>query len=102
MVKSSTGVETSTVIEVSTVAETSTSTVSLTDPVNEYFFPDVDLSDKPWFKPDEELPAISVEIQQNVSIVLASIPISTKQKMGHSLDDMLQECIWNGYNCGPQ
>ena len=72
------------------------------DPVDLPFIPEVDLSDKPWFNPSEPTPDVNVEIQQNMARALTSIPMETKSMMGNSIEDMLQECTWNGYNCKPR
>ena len=71
------------------------------DPSAVPFIPDVDLSNKPWFVVGEDVPVLAIEVSQNVSRALVSIPTETRQKMGHTLDDMLQGCTWNSKNCGP-
>ena len=62
----------------------------------------MDLSDKPWFNPEKEVPDIRVETAKNVSKALASVPLETKTVMGHQLVDMLQECVWDSMICTPE
>jgi hypothetical protein len=61
----------------------------------------VDLSNKPWFVVGEDVPVVSIEVGQNMSRAMAQIPAETREKMGHTLSDMLQGCTWNNKNCGP-
>ena len=71
------------------------------DAADDVFIPEVDLSDKPWFKPEEEVNDIRVDTVKNISQALANIPLETKKIMGHQIDDMLQECIWDSVHCSP-
>ena len=48
------------------------------------------------------VPTVAVEATQNVTQVLAVLPVETQEKIGHSLNSMLQDCKWNGQNCGPR
>ena len=74
----------------------------LSDATDAQFSPEVDLSNKPWFSPDEEVPTFEVEAREKFGQALASVPTETKKAMGYQLDDTLQECGWHGGVCGPQ
>ena len=62
------------------------------------FEPEIDLS-KPWVIVDTEADSPAVERAKNLSNAMANIPPETKQKMGFTVQDMLQECTWNGNTC---
>ena len=70
------------------------------DPVNDYFAPEVNLDDKPWFSTDET-PSVSTEIAQNLTALLRDVPLSAQRAMGHRVDDMIHECSWAGKQCTP-
>ena len=70
------------------------------DPVNDYFEPDVDLSNKPWFD-EEPTPTVSTEISQNLTSLLRSMGLGEQRNMGHRVDDMVHECSWAGKQCTP-
>ena len=74
----------------------------LRDVTDDPFIPEVDLSNKPWFNPDEEVPTFAVEAREKVGQALASVSAETRKAMSHQLDDTLQECGWHGGVCGPQ
>ena len=65
------------------------------------FVPEVDLSDKPWFDPNNDKPNVEVEAGKNLTFALSQIDKVTKIKMGHNIADMLQECKWEAKNCNP-
>ena len=53
-------------------------------------------------QPEEVVTTVAIEATHNVTEVLAELPIETQQKLGHSLESMLQDCKWLGQNCGPR
>ena len=71
---------------------------NLSDLSDEPFSPDVDMS-KPWVTVDTTAPSIAVEAKRNLANAMTNIPIGTKEKMGSTIEDMLQECSWNGRTC---
>ena len=74
----------------------------MNDPTDEVFVPKVDLSNKPWFDPGVEVPTVRLEAARNLSRAVASIPLETRRLMGYTLPQMLQQCLWEGLNCGPR
>ena len=74
----------------------------LTDPTDYFFIPDVNLSGKFWFKPDEDIIDHQVKKTSKLASALAVIPEDTKREMGHQINEMLQYCRWNGAKCGPR
>ena len=70
----------------------------VTDPSDEPFIPEVDLS-KPWVNVDSSMDSPTLETKRNISIALGNISEQTRARMGFSLNDMLQECTWNGRKC---
>ena len=65
------------------------------------FVPEVDLSDKPWFDIDNDKPNVEVEAARNLTYALGELDAKTRIRMGHRIEDMLQECKWESKNCNP-
>ena len=74
-------------------------TGDLYDSADEPFFPEYDLSDKPWMR--SHMASIEVQTLSNISQTLVDIPVNIKMKMGHQLGTMMQQCTWDGVKCGP-
>ena len=74
----------------------------LSDKSDDIFIPEVDLSDKPWFTTEEDVPSFAAEAARNLSQALANIDDETRVIMGHHITDMLQGCEWDGQNCSPR
>ena len=65
------------------------------------FEPEVDLSDKPWFDVDNDKPNVEVEAAKNLTYAMSKFTPGLRRKMGHTIDEMLQECKWESQNCNP-
>ena len=72
----------------------------LDDTADEAFIPEVDISEKPWFH-DEGTMSVGVEVSKNMHIALREVPLAKQRAMGHKVEDMIQECVWNGKPCSP-
>ena len=70
---------------------------TLADTSDEAFIPEVDLTNKPWFNLTSE--PVSTSSQKKASVILANIPAESIAEMGHSVNEMLVECMWNGMLC---
>ena len=75
-------------------------TVLVADEADKEFIPEVDLSNKTWFKPNEKVEVAELGALRNISSALNDLPLKTRIAMGHDLDDMLIKCSWAGYACG--
>ena len=64
------------------------------------FTPSVNLVNRPWFH-DEGSPAVVVEATKNVTLALREVPLQKQREMGHKVEDLIQECSWNGRPCSP-
>ena len=72
--------------------------VDVMDAADDPFIPEVDLS-RPWVNVNTSLDSPALETKRNISIALSNIPWETRAQMGFSLNNMLQECTWDGRKC---
>ena len=74
-----------------------------TDANDAPFLPEVDLSNKPWFDvvSPEPPPVVEVAARENLNVALNSVPVSTQRQMGHKVEDLIQECSFDGELCNP-
>ena len=71
------------------------------DVTDAVFEPEVDMT-RPWVNVDTTQNSLNVEAHKNISVVVASIPTEIRWQLSQHVNEMVQECTWNGKMCSTQ